>query len=166
MSKQIYVAFAVVIGLLLIIKSCESPPPKPGELKRDDISHVVVTKKGVTVTKRDKTGKVVSQTKTKVRRADITTKSNGDVVVKNRLVGLCFDPGIMLAQSDRFRVGLTAQFIYFGDFGVEAAVLATPSGRLSLSAALGLIYNFYGSTSVFLGMDTRQYPVVGLSIKF
>jgi hypothetical protein len=131
-------------------------PSEAAKIILDPTHHTVVT-----VTR---TGPV-KQTYLPPHVVSVTVGQDGKVTVTSRAWGTEISPFIGLGFSDKARIVLGLDLIYWHRWEAGPYV-GLGFGPVSCRVGVRVAYNVWNNTSLFLGVDNKGAPNGGLSVKF
>lgn len=99
-----------------------------------------------------------------VRKAAITIKKSGEIVVVTKTKGFTFEPGLAIAQGERLVLGADVQWAYWKLWGTSAGIMFDQKGKGSLYVSAN--YNVWQNTSFFVALDHRKDLAVGVRLSF
>lgn len=99
-----------------------------------------------------------------VRKAAITIKKSGEVVVVAQTKGFVFEPGIAIAQGEDLMLGVDVQWAYWKRWGSSGGIMVDRKGKPRLFVSAN--YNVWQNTSFFVALDHRKDLAVGVRLSF
>lgn len=137
-------------------------------LKSDEQAKVILDprKRTATTVQRTHTGTVTKQTYLPPHTTAITVDAKGNVKFNSRVGGTEYAPFIGFAYSDKARLLVGVNLLYYRAWEGGLAVAPTMSGAFSIRLALVASYNVYSNTSLFVGVTHQKEPIGGIAWRF
>lgn len=96
----------------------------------------------------------------------VTVDAKGNIKFNARTRGTELTPFIGFAYSDKARLMLGVNLLYYKAWEGGIGIAPTMSGPFSVRLALLASYNVYSNTSLFVGMTHQKEPIGGIAFRF
>jgi len=170
------ITLAIIAGILGWILFCFGPCRKFG---REDLSKfplvlkdsekakvaINVAKREVRYAVRKPDGSTETRVVKEVRRATVVIKDDGEVQIKARSWGFCFEPGLGLGFNAGPRPIGDVQFFYFREWGINPGLYYKDNFRLYLAGSYSLSRLRLGNTSLWMGLDLQKEIIFGVRVR-
>lgn len=103
---------------------------------------------------------------TGVREAVIEVDKDGKTIVFTRTKGFLFEPGLIVAIGDAPRLGVNFQFAYWRYWGANVGLTGRLKGSTDPRIHVGVTYNVYSNTNLFVGLDHKKQMMAGITVQF
>jgi len=98
--------------------------------------------------------------------ASVEVGKDGSIKVNARTWGTEVSPWLGFAYSDRARLTLGLDLLYWHRWEVGPFIGFAISGPFSVRAGARVSFNVWSNTSLYVGVDNRGTPTGGISFKF
>jgi hypothetical protein len=96
----------------------------------------------------------------------VTIGKDGKVTVTSRAWGTEASPFIGFGYSDKARLALGVDLLYWHRWELGPFLGVTMSGPLSVRVGVKVSFNVWNNTSLYVGVDNTKTPTGGISFKF
>ena len=99
-------------------------------------------------------------------KSTVTVDDKGKATVQERVLGFQHEPGIGYSYSDKGRLVLMLDLLYWHNINLGVGLGMAIDGNTDVRASVHGSYNVYNNTFLFIGVDHTQKVMGGLYLRF